>query len=422
MDSAAAAGNKNVIRVILFCAGFLGYLVPMILPIMIRDIAADLQTDVTSVGVLIGMQAVVVGAASLFVGPVSDSYGRKNMLTLFLILNGVALCLFSQARSLESLYVTGVVSAVAFSPLVFCALAYIGDHFAARERGAVVGLVSGALYGAVALGVPITVGLMESDAFGWRAVFIVFGVFSLGVGLWGLGGLAGHEAIRQRTSTAIGAALAKYVSFLRDPRLAGFLSVFFIVRLGVGMYFTYGATYLLLSRDFPPYGFSLIYPVGAVLAFIASLYAGKIQNRVSSKLIIVLASISIISAVVLVVSYPTTPQDVVLVMGILSALYMVSESFRMATLNAEAVSRVDVSARGSFLGTVNFLIYIGTALGAFIGGSVLNLTQADADHGTQLQVAFTNMVYLTSLLWIAAALLSLFVIGQKARSASPAAT
>ncbi|MFL6652684.1 MAG: MFS transporter [Sulfurifustaceae bacterium] len=420
MNSDAAAGNGTVIRAILFCAGFLGYLVPLILPIMVRNIAADLGTDVTTVGTLIGLQSIVVGVASLFVGPISDRYGRKKMLTLFLILNGAALCLFSQSRSLESFYLTGVLSAVAFSPLVFCALAYIGDYFAMRERGGVVGLVSGALYGAIALGVPIAVALMQSTL-GWRAVFIAFGLFSVGVGLVSLGGLVNRGVSQQAAKGAVLATLSRYVSFLREPRLVGFLMVFFMIRLGVGMYFTYGPTYLLLSRDFPPYGFSLIYPVGAVLAFIASVYAGKLQNRASSKLIIMLASLSIITSIVLVVSYPTTVQDVVLIMGILSTGYMVSESFRMATLNAEAVSRVDATARGSFLGTVNFLIYIGTALGAFIGGSLLNLTQAAADHGVQLQVAFTNMVYLTSLLWAVSALLSLFVIGQKARSASAAA-
>lgn len=412
MDS-TMPNRKAITKGILFCAGFLGYLVPTILPLMMHDISADLQISLASAGMLASMQAVTAAIAVLAFGPICDRYGSRNVLNFSLLLNGIALCLLAQARTLGELYMAGVFSSVMFSSLVLCAMTYIGNHCDIEDRSTLIGMVSGTLYAAVAVGIPISVALMEQTIFGWRAVFMTFGLFSLLVGAISTGSLIGPSFRRTSRRLTVRDVILTYLRFARNTRLFGLLMIFFIIRLGVGMYFTYGAAYMLLSRNFPADGFSIIYPAGAAFALMASFYVGKIKLRTGAKPILVAASMSIISAILLIVIYPTTPQNIVPVMAALSTLYMVSESFRMATLNAEAVSLVEPVSQGAFLGAVNCLVHAGTALGAFIGGWMLNMTNAGAGKAQQIQVGFTNMVYLTALLWAAAAILAVFMIGKK---------
>lgn len=414
--------SDRPVKAVLFFAGFLGYLVPIILPLMATNIAADLAGSVTSVGVLMGLQGLTVAFASLLIGPASDRYGRRRMLSVFLIFNGLALFAMAQSRSLEMFYLSGFFSAIAFSPLVFCALAYVGDHFKENQRAPMIGLVSGSLYVCVTFGIPLTVLLMSQQALGWRAAFVLFALISSVCGLVSLRALGRGSHSPPVVPASVSGVLKQYIALITEPKLAGFLLIFLVVRLGVGMYFTYGAAYLLTARAFPASGFIWIYPIGGVFAFLVSLRVGKILTKVGSRFAIVASSACLIASVFLILDYPTTPGNIVLAMGVFSTIYMVSESVRMAALYTEAVSKVVLALRGTFLGLINFLIHIGTALGAITGGMLLKLAPSQAGNAQQMQAGFTHMVLVTSLLWLVSALLSLLFIGRGKRMGASATT
>jgi hypothetical protein len=109
---------------------------------------------------------------------------------------------------------------------------------------------------------------------------------------------------------------------------------------------------------------------------------------------------------------------IVPVISAICALYMVSEATRMAALFLEAVSAVGSAERGTFMGLINFLMHIGVALGALAGSAVLGLASPGADRAHQMQTGFSTIVVLTSLLWLASALLSILFTGQRKRAAA----
>jgi hypothetical protein len=141
-----------------------------------------------------------------------------------------------------------------------------------------------------------------------------------------------------------------------------------------------------------------------------------ILARVGSPVAIIVSSFCLIAAILLLVSYPTTPNDIVPLIADICAIYMVSESIRMAALFLEAVSAVGAAERGTFLGLINFLMHIGVALGALAGSAVLGLASAGADRAVQMQQGFSTIVVLTSLVWLVSALLSIFFTNQGKRA------
>jgi len=381
-------------------AAFLGYLIPIILPVMLTNISTNLGATTGAVGVLIGVQSIAVAIASLFVGTLSDRYGRQHLLSSFLLINGFALIIMGSSPNLPVLYVTGVFSAVAFSPLVFGTLAYIGDHYDEKTRPALVGLVTGSLYAGVTFGIPLTVWLMDAKDYGWRGVLIVFGAISLvssGIAWACLDKLPKQTAAASTTSRDV---LARYVAFFRERRLLGTLIVFFVIRLGVGMYYTYGPAYLIIARDFPPTGFLLVYSVGAVFAFIASLFSAKIIGLIGIHRLVLGATVSLIASMFLIISFPTTQATIVLLIGAFCTMYMLSEALRMAALHTDAVSKVDISVRGSFLGLINFLVHSGTALGALLGGGIVTWASIGLDRAAQMQSAYSYIVISAATLWL----------------------
>jgi DHA1 family purine base/nucleoside efflux pump-like MFS transporter len=405
--------EDTFVKGLLFVVAFLGYFVPLILPILARDIARELHIDISNIGFLVGAQGILVGLASLVIGPLSDSYGRKRVLSFFVMANAVGVIAFSQAWDLWSFYALGVLSAVGFGPLIFCSLAYAGDYFSEDKQGSAVGLITGALWASVIVGVPLGVILIEMPLFGWRAVFVGLGILSLAAGLVSIVRLrdipTGAKTIQIRR------ILVKYASFLRERRLLGFLAIFLIMRVGVGMYLTYGPPYLFISRAFPPSGFATIYPICGVAALASSILASRLADRIGRTALVVISNVSIIVSIFMFVHFPTTPSTIYWVMMAVCCLYMVSESLRMATLQAEAVSTVGKESRGAFLGAVSFLLYCGTAAGAFLGGAILDAFKRDqiGASGDPLASGYTFIVYCTAVLWAVTVVLVLYYTRQR---------
>jgi len=396
--------GTSTVKIVLFLAGFLGYLIPIILPVMLTNISADLGVTTGAVGALIGMQGIAVAIASLFVGALSDRYGRQHLLTCFLLLNGIALMVMGQSPNLLTIYVTGICSAVAFSPLVFGALAYIGDHYAEKNRSALVGLVSGALYAGVTFGIPIAVWIMDAKALGWRGVLIFFGFVSIASSFLAWKILDPEPLQKAAAPSLLRDVIYRYLSFLRERHLVATLAVFLIIRLGVGMYYTYGPAYLVVARGFPASGFLWVYSIGAIFAFLASLFAARIIGKVGILRVVMASTVGLILSMVLIISYPTTENTIVFTIGAFCTLYMLSESMRMAALHIDAVSKVDSSGRGSFLGLINFLIHSGTAVGAFLGGGLIAYTSDYMGRAAQMLTAYTYIVITASILWLASTL------------------
>ncbi|PWI27035.1 MFS transporter [Kurthia sibirica] len=99
----------------------------------------------TVLGFLIASIALAQFIFSPLAGTMSDRYGRKNLIIIGLIINGIFMTMFGLANHLYELYIfrflTGVGSAFITPPV----MAYVADITTGKERGKAMGLIGAAI-------------------------------------------------------------------------------------------------------------------------------------------------------------------------------------------------------------------------------------------------------------------------------------
>jgi sugar phosphate permease len=144
---------------------------------VIRPMATDLDTTVTAVVFSLSIVSITAAAMSFVIGPVADRYGARGLMTFGAVTMGGLLLLVSKIEALWQFYVLFGVGVGLVRPFVSQVVpsAAVASWFR-RKRIEAFTLMSLASSVAGVL-TPIT-GFIIS-AFGWRAVWIVLGLFSL---------------------------------------------------------------------------------------------------------------------------------------------------------------------------------------------------------------------------------------------------
>lgn len=411
-----------LVRTVVLLTSFLGLVVPSVIPPLAIGIADSLRISPSQVGTLVGAQGLLAGVASLLTGPFSDKFGRKRILVALLIFNVATVTAFSCAWNDASFYLFGILSAVTFGPLVASALACAGDYSRKEERGTVAAFAAGAIYVVTVVGVPLGLALEDALENGWRVTFLSIAGLSL------FTAILATKLPRIRTGKedlpfALSRVIKQYLSFLSSPHLISLLVVFFLMRLGAGMYLMYGPSFMLFTKGLPSRGLMIIYSVGGTAAFFSSLMAGRVADKGHSRLATIFSSFAIVIAIFTAVYYPINASNVVVVFFFVCLLYMISESFRLTTLQADAVSRVDIGRRGSFLGIVAFLMAFGNALGAIAAGFILSsYDQSGINREIAIGEAFFLIVHITAALWFIVMLVAVTEMKPGVKLSAPDST
>lgn len=148
---------------------------------LLHVIADEFKVGIGSAAVIVSAYTIPYGLFQLFYGPLGDRIGKPKVMTAALaaFAVGTAVCAFVSNIALLTLlrFVTGM-AAAGVIPL---SLAYIGDNFPYSERQAAIGRYLSALVLGQILG--SSVGGVFGEYIGWRNIFIVFGIVSLGIAL-----------------------------------------------------------------------------------------------------------------------------------------------------------------------------------------------------------------------------------------------
>lgn len=117
-----------------------------------------------------------LGIGTLFTGPLSDAFGRRTIATTGAIVYVVAALAAAASTSLEAVLVARLVQGLGAAGPRVVALAIIRDLFSGRQMARITSFVM-MVFTLVPVLAP-TLGAAISWAFGWRAIFVAFAVFS----------------------------------------------------------------------------------------------------------------------------------------------------------------------------------------------------------------------------------------------------
>ncbi|HXZ60755.1 MAG TPA: MFS transporter [Steroidobacteraceae bacterium] len=167
---ACAAARRWVLAVAVL-GSTLAYVDESVVNVALPAIESDLRTTLPAMQWVINAYTLCMSALLLSGGAAADRFGRRRVFVIGVSLFAAASLGCGVAGNVAMLLAARAVSGVGAALLVPCSLALIGAAFEERERGAAIGIWSGAA--AIAAGAAPLLGGGLLDHWSWRVIFLI---------------------------------------------------------------------------------------------------------------------------------------------------------------------------------------------------------------------------------------------------------
>lgn len=239
--------------------------------------AVDLGTSVKDLSSTLASFFVAFAVGQLFIGPLSDRFGRKWLVMsgLIVFIMGSVMCVFAQ--SLSQLIVGRIIQALGVCATSVLSRAIARDLFDGETLVRALSLIMVAM--AAAPGFSPLLGGALNSLLGWRSTFVMVVLLAalLGIRYWSqLGETYGLDRRLPLSTTAI---LKTYGQLLRDRRfIAPALSVSLVIG-SLYMFFAMAPAILMAGFGFEPLDLSLFFAFTVFVVFGAGVLAPKLAHR-----------------------------------------------------------------------------------------------------------------------------------------------
>lgn len=246
------------------------------------NLAVELKADIATVQLTLSAFLMSLATAQLMLGPLSDKLGRRPVVLAGLALAALAPIAAAFAWSIEQLILARIVQAFGAATGVVIGRAIVRDLFDRDRAASMLGLVTTVMV--LAPMFAPTIGGALDTAFGWEAIFIFAGLYSLTVLIWSLRALP--ETRPARSTDA---------SFLRDARMLfanpRFWGYVLVVALATSPFFTFigGGPHIVVSmmrRTSAEYG--LWFAITSVGYMAGNFTASRLSQRLGVNTMIVI--------------------------------------------------------------------------------------------------------------------------------------
>ena len=197
-------------------------------------IMADFATDYGTAQLTLTVFLVATGIAQLFLGGLSDQYGRRPVMLGGLAIFAIGSAMCAIAPSLEILLVGRVIQGIGSSVGMTLSRAIVRDVYSMAKSASIIGYITMGMVIAPMIG-PVIGGLF-TDLLSWRFIFVSIGLLTV---------LIGFFAFKQLNET--------YPADMQRVRPS----------------FIYGTTSLLKETEYLRYVFNTAFAAGMFYAFIA---------------------------------------------------------------------------------------------------------------------------------------------------------
>ncbi len=228
--------------------------------------AAQLSLTMSMLGLSIGQ---------LFIGPLSDKYGRKRLLVICLVLfvAGTFACIFSPDIALFN--ASRLIQGLAASGGIVIARSVSADSYRGPVLTKFLAMVS-AVNGVAPIAAPVLGGFLL-NFMSWKGTFAVLLLYGF-VLLFMSGKFQESLPERRRSNMSILANFSLYVKVFRNPE---FVRLFAVCTASMIVLFGYIAASPFIFQSLyglPPMGFSLCFALIALCTAIGCATSGKIGN------------------------------------------------------------------------------------------------------------------------------------------------
>lgn len=273
-----AAGNASrLLLAILASLAALGTLSTNILLPSLPRIANAFDVPTAATGSLMSSFFAVFAIGQLFVGPLSDRFGRRPIVLggLVVFVAGSVIC--TLAPTMIVLILGRVVQAVGVSAASVLSRAIARDMYSGSELGRVLSIIMVAM--AAAPGFSPLVGGGLDLAFGWRSAFAAVAAFGVGIAM-AYAFRVGETHHGTREPLDLGVIFRGYIALLCDRRFIVPAASVAMLLGGLFAVFTITPAILVDGLGFSPLALAMFYAGTVLIVFGAGFAAPKLTKRV----------------------------------------------------------------------------------------------------------------------------------------------
>lgn len=356
------------------------FLIPL-LPTLSREFGVSIENS----GWLFSGYALAAATFNLFVGPLTDRFGRVVFLRWGLLSFALIALLTQMAATFTQLFWLRIFAGVSGGLLSACTSSFIGDFFPYQRRGRAMGMVLSSYFVALILGVPVAAWVAE--AWDWRKVFLLSVLLALVL-------LACCFLVfpRDRSSSqqlSISTYLTVYPRLLVTRLTAAGLAVSFAVSGGTLAFLTFVSGYLDQAFGLGPLEISGVLATVGVAAAVATPFAGWLADRVGKRKIFLWAN-TLLVVPILALTGLEWGLPLIMVFFLISLCV----GFRQTALQTLQTELVDSATRGSFLALRNSFSQVGISVSVFVAGNLYSISGYQAVTGWAALLTLTGSAIL----------------------------
>jgi predicted MFS family arabinose efflux permease len=169
--------NKRTLILILGLAAFTVMADNWVVSPLLPAIAKDFGVTATSAAILITAYMIPFGIFQLVFGPLADRFGKKQVITLAMILFTLGTSLCAVGSNLANLTLYRVLAGVFAASVIPISMALIGDLVPIQERQAAIGSFMGISF--LGQGLSMAIGGSIAYFFSWRGAFILYAILAV---------------------------------------------------------------------------------------------------------------------------------------------------------------------------------------------------------------------------------------------------
>lgn len=165
---------------IVFCLSLAGFMVLAVMRVtdpILPIIADEFGRTIGAAGIIVTAFSLPYGLFQLLFGPLGDRHGKLKVIVYTLGLSSVCTITAAFSESIEFLAASRLLSGITTASAIPLSMAFIADNVDyANRQPAIARYFSGLILGQITGG---SLGGIFADLYGWRAIFIIFGIATM---------------------------------------------------------------------------------------------------------------------------------------------------------------------------------------------------------------------------------------------------